>query len=50
MAKGGFIHIAMRCKVYSLIQSMEKIVGCKWDTLTKIRGVKLQCGTCHILG
>jgi hypothetical protein len=50
VAKGGFIHIAMRCKVYSLIQSMEKIVGCKWDTLTKIRGVKLQCGTCLILG
>ncbi len=50
VAKGGVIHIAMWCKVCSLIQNMEKIVGCKWDTLTKIRGVKLQCETCHILG
>ncbi len=25
----------MRCKVYSLIENKDKIVRCKWDTLTK---------------
>jgi len=50
VAKGGFNHIAMRCKVCFCIQSMEKIMGCERDTLAKIRGVELQCGTCHILG
>ncbi len=33
-AKGGFIH-NVKCKVYSLIENKYKIVGCKWDTLTK---------------
>jgi hypothetical protein len=25
----------MNCKVYSLIKNKDKVVGCKWDILTK---------------
>jgi hypothetical protein len=25
----------VKCRVYSLIEKKEKIMGCKWDTLTK---------------
>jgi hypothetical protein len=32
--EGGFIH-TMRCRVWLLIEGKDKIVGCKWDTLTK---------------
>jgi len=28
----------MKCKVCSLIENKEKIIGCKWDTLTKHQG------------
>jgi hypothetical protein len=30
----GFIQ-SVKCKVCSLIESKDKIIGCKWDTLTK---------------
>jgi hypothetical protein len=32
--KGGFINV-VKCRVCSLIENKEKIIGCKWDTLTK---------------
>ncbi len=32
--KGGSINVVKR-KVFSLIENKEKIIGCKWDTLTK---------------
>jgi hypothetical protein len=34
VSKGGFFNV-MKCRVCSLIENKEKIVGCKWDTLTK---------------
>jgi hypothetical protein len=30
----GFVR-TMKCKVYSLITNKDKVVGCKWDILTK---------------
>jgi hypothetical protein len=32
--KGGFINV-VKCIMCSLIENKEKIIGCKWDTLTK---------------
>jgi hypothetical protein len=34
VSKGGFFNV-VKCRVCSLIENKEKIVGCKWDTLTK---------------
>jgi hypothetical protein len=34
MATNGIIEI-VRCKVCSLVENKEKIIKCKWDTLTK---------------
>jgi len=34
VSKDGMINL-MKCKVYSLIDKKEKIMGCKWDTLIK---------------
>jgi hypothetical protein len=34
VSKGGFINV-MKCKMCSLIENKEKIIGYKWDTLTK---------------
>jgi hypothetical protein len=31
----------VRCKVYSLIENKDKIVKCKWDTLTKNVGCRI---------
>jgi hypothetical protein len=31
----------MKCKVCYLIESKDKIIGCKWDTLTKHAGRKI---------
>ncbi len=31
---GGFINV-VKCRMCSLIDNKEKIIGCKWDTLTK---------------
>jgi hypothetical protein len=36
----GFIQ-SVKCKVCSLIESKDKIVGCKWDTLTKHADCKI---------
>jgi len=38
--KSGFIH-NVKCKVYSLIENKGKIVGCKWDILTKHVGHRI---------
>jgi hypothetical protein len=38
--QGGVIH-SVRCRVYYLIQNKDKIVKCKWDTLTKHLGHRL---------
>jgi hypothetical protein len=35
--KDGIINL-MKCKAYFLIEKKEKIMGCKWDTLTKHQG------------
>ncbi len=32
--KDGMINL-VKCRVYFLIEKKEKIMGCKWDTLTK---------------
>jgi predicted metallopeptidase len=32
--KSRFINV-MKCKVCSLFENKDKIIGCKWDTLTK---------------
>ncbi len=37
---GGIIQI-VRCKICSLIENKEKIVKCKWDTLTKHDGCRI---------
>ncbi len=34
VSKDGMINL-VKCKVYSLIEKKEKIMGCKWDTLIK---------------
>ncbi len=34
VCKDGMINL-VECRVYSLIEKKEKIMGCKWDTLTK---------------
>ncbi len=38
--EGGLIHI-VRCRVHSLIEGKDKIVRCKWDTLTKHQGCRI---------
>lgn len=40
LVEGGFIH-TMRCKVYTLIENKNKIVGCMWDILTKHVGCRI---------
>lgn len=40
MLEGGFIH-TVRCRVCLLIEGKDKIVGCKWNTLTKHQGHKI---------
>ncbi len=37
VSKDGMINL-VKCKVYFLIEKKEKIMGCKWDTLTKQQG------------
>jgi hypothetical protein len=32
---------SVQCKMCSLIEKKEKIVGCKWDTLTKHVGCRI---------
>jgi hypothetical protein len=32
--KGGFKNV-VKCRVFSLIENNEKIIGCKWDILKK---------------
>ncbi len=39
-AKGGLIQ-SVKCRACSLIENKYKIVGCKWDTLTKHVGCKI---------
>jgi hypothetical protein len=40
MSDGRFIHI-MTCRVCSLIEKIYKIIGYKWDTLTKHQGCRI---------
>jgi len=40
VSKDGMI-ILMKCKVYSLIEKKGKIMGYKWDTLTKHQGCQI---------
>jgi hypothetical protein len=34
MFKDGMINL-MQCKIHSLIEKKENIMGCKWDIVTK---------------
>jgi hypothetical protein len=40
LAKEGFKNV-VKCRVCSLIENKEKIIGCKWDTLTKKQGDRI---------
>jgi hypothetical protein len=40
MLDGGFIHI-ITCRVCSLIENKYKMIGYKWDTLTKHQGCRI---------
>ncbi len=40
VSENGMINL-VKCKAYSLIEKKEKIMGCKWDTLTKHQGRRI---------
>jgi hypothetical protein len=40
VSKGRFLNV-VKCIVCSLIENKEKIIGCKWDTLTKQQGHRI---------